>query len=165
MLDKNVAGIPWESIPILRGRSVSRIPGVDFLLDRLQYVRQTRGVRGSALVDRFPVDPRNAYFVLNPSGDLKNTEGRFAPWLKEMKSVGWEGIVGRPPSELQLANALTRKDLVMWVISHSSSSLSTETCCPATLGTGVRNNTLGLTRSDIFLDVQRLCSGDVLPGL
>ena len=38
VLDKNVQGLPWESIPILRGRSVSRIPSVDFLIDRLEYV-------------------------------------------------------------------------------------------------------------------------------
>lgn len=119
VLDKNVAGIPWESLPVLRGRSVSRIPNVDFLLDRLEYCQQM-GVGGSSAangpIDRIVVDPRNTFYVLNPSGDLKNTEGRFIGWLKDMKSVGWEGIVGRVPSELQFANALTRKDLVMYVL-------------------------------------------------
>lgn len=112
VLDKNVAGIPWESIPILRGRSISRIPSVDFLLDRVQYCQQM-GTRSREQVDRIVVDPRKTYYILNPSGDLKNTEGRFLGWLKDMKSIGWEGIVGRAPSELQLSNALTRKDLVM----------------------------------------------------
>ncbi|GJE92064.1 cysteine peptidase C50 [Phanerochaete sordida] len=117
VLDKNVAGIPWESLPVLRGRSVSRIPNVDFLLDRLEYCQQM-GVGGSSAakgpIDRIVVDPRNTFYVLNPSGDLKNTEGRFIGWLKDMKSAGWEGIVGRVPSELQFANALTRKDLVIY---------------------------------------------------
>lgn len=112
VLDKNVAGIPWESLPVLRGRSISRIPSVDFLLDRVQFCKQMEGTQEP--VDRTTVDPRKVYYVLNPSGDLQNTEGRFLPWLKDMASVGWEGIVGRAPSELQLSNALTRKDLVMY---------------------------------------------------
>ena len=34
-LDKNVAGFPWESMPILRGRSISRIPSLPFLLHQV----------------------------------------------------------------------------------------------------------------------------------
>ncbi|EKM60615.1 uncharacterized protein PHACADRAFT_203784 [Phanerochaete carnosa HHB-10118-sp] len=117
VLDKNVAGVPWESLPILRGRSISRIPSVDFLLDRLEYCQQMKVAGSSAAqgsVDRIVVDPRSTYYVLNPSGDLKNTEGRFLDWLKDMASIGWDGIVGRAPSELQLSNALTGKDLVIY---------------------------------------------------
>ena len=119
VLDKNIAGLPWESLPVLRGRSVSRIPSVDFLLDRIQLCQQMgHHPRQQNHVDRVIVDPKKTYYVLNPSGDLKNTEGRFAGWLRDMSSVGWEGVVGRPPSELQLSNALTRKDLVMYVSSR-----------------------------------------------
>ncbi|KIP07348.1 hypothetical protein PHLGIDRAFT_30059 [Phlebiopsis gigantea 11061_1 CR5-6] len=114
VLDKNVAGIPWESLPVLRGRSVSRIPSVDFLLDRVQYCQMDAGAQEGQSVDRCTVDPRKTYYVLNPSGDLKNTEGRFVNWLQDMASVGWEGVVGRAPSEMQFSNALTRKDLVIY---------------------------------------------------
>lgn len=126
VLDKNVAGIPWESLPILRGRSVSRIPSVDFLLDRVQYCQMNVGEREGGSVDRCTVDPRKAYYVLNPSGDLKNTEGRFVNWLKDMASVGWEGVVGHPPSELQFSNALTRKDLVMYESARFARRLLTD---------------------------------------
>ncbi|TDL24888.1 hypothetical protein BD410DRAFT_766456 [Rickenella mellea] len=121
VLDKNVQGIPWESIPILRGRSVSRIPSVSFLIDRLQLARCERGLSleiptsgCEERVDRTKVDPSRAYYVLNPSGDLPGTEGRFAGWVKEMEQVGWEGVVGHQPSEQQLLNALERKDLVVY---------------------------------------------------
>ena len=30
ILDKNLQGVPWESMPTLRGRSVSRIPSLSF---------------------------------------------------------------------------------------------------------------------------------------
>ena len=121
VLDKNVQGIPWESIPILRGRSVSRIPSIDFLIDRLEFAKwqkaaghNSREEPGTdAVIDRAAIDPRKTYYVLNPSGDLKGTEGRFSSWLTEMNKFGWEGSIGRPPSEQQFLDALSRKDLVM----------------------------------------------------
>ena len=36
-------------------------------------------------------------------------------WVKDLQKVGWEGIVGRAPSEQQFLNALSRKDLVVCV--------------------------------------------------
>lgn len=111
VLDHNVQGVPWESIPVLRGQSVSRIPSVSFLLDRVRLASAEN--RSGGVVDRVSVDPRKTFFVLNPSGDLKGTEGRFKPWLEQMRSVGWEGVIGRPPSEQQFLDALARKDLVV----------------------------------------------------
>ncbi|KZV64170.1 hypothetical protein PENSPDRAFT_656761 [Peniophora sp. CONT] len=114
VLDKNVQGIPWESIPTLRGHSVSRIPSVDFLLDRLDLVRWRRGDGPNTIVDRAEVNVANTFYVLNPGGDLTGTEKRFADWLQKMESVGWEGIVGKKPSEQQLVDALGRKDLFVY---------------------------------------------------
>ncbi|KAL6306065.1 peptidase family C50-domain-containing protein [Sparassis latifolia] len=118
VLDKNVQGIPWESLPVLRGKSVSRIPSMEFLLDRTELARRQTSPEAwkgdEAKVDRAVVDPRKTYYVLNPSGDLKNTEARFSPWLRGMKAVGWNGVVGRAPSEQQLVDALTRNDLVIY---------------------------------------------------
>ena len=111
VLDKNVQGVPWESIPILRGRSVSRVPSIDFLLDRQLYVRSVHN--GDGTCDTFRINPRKTYFVLNPSGDLKNTEGRFVNWLRDMQKVGWTGIIGQVPSEMELVDALTNKDLLL----------------------------------------------------
>lgn len=114
ILDKNVQGLPWESIPILRGESVSRIPDVRFLLDRLDLAGYERGGRKEGLgVDRARVDPRKTFYVLNPAGDLKGTEGRFDDWLKEMKGVGWKGLTSQAPSEQQFLNALQTQDLVL----------------------------------------------------
>jgi len=111
VLDHNVQGIPWESIPVLRSQSVSRIPSIAFLLDRVRLAAAKN--QSGGVVDRISVDPRKTFFVLNPSGDLKGTERRFRPWLEQMRSVGWEGVIGRPPSEQQFLDALARKDLVV----------------------------------------------------
>lgn len=119
VVDRSLQSIPWESLPALRGQSVSRIPSMEFLLDRVRLAemeRQGAGEDGDGLpIDRVRVDGRKTYYILNPSGDLKGTEGRFSPWLREMAGLGWQGIIGRAPSEQEMLNALSRKDLVMWV--------------------------------------------------
>jgi separase len=123
VLDKNVEGLPWESIPVLRGKSVSRVPNLDFILDRLDLAKQQRhgdhppdSDTQTVLVDRVTIDPRKTFYALNPSGDLKSTEGRFSDWLTEMKSVGWRGLISQPPSEQQFLDALSTQDLVLWVL-------------------------------------------------
>ncbi|KZT09299.1 uncharacterized protein LAESUDRAFT_696004 [Laetiporus sulphureus 93-53] len=123
ILDKNVQGIPWESLPTLRGQSVSRIPNMDFLMDRIELARRQSSTRPNAqtdgdevpLLDRITINPRKTFYVLNPSGDLKSTEGRFVGWLKDMKAFGWRGVVGRSPSEQEVVDALTRSDLFIYL--------------------------------------------------
>ena len=114
ILDKNIQGLPWESIPILRGESVSRIPDVRFLLDRLDLVGYQRGGKSEGPgAGRVRIDPRKTFYVLNPAGDLTGTEGRFDDWLKEMKGVGWRGLTSQAPSEQQFLDALQTQDLVL----------------------------------------------------
>ncbi|KAL0960162.1 hypothetical protein HGRIS_011797 [Hohenbuehelia grisea] len=113
VLDKNVQSIPWESIPSLLGRSVSRIPSLDFLFDRIQLVNLNRNSEDDCVNQSF-VDPRRTFYVLNPSGDLVRTEGRLKDWLHDMHEVGWTGEIGRPPSEQQFLDALSRNDLVLY---------------------------------------------------
>ena len=115
ILDKNVQGIPWESLPILRGRSVSRIPGVQFLHDRILFAQRKREAVGRKHnpVDGAVVDSRKGFFILNPSGDLSKTEDRFRDWANGMKAAGWDGITGQPITEQQFIDALRSKELVM----------------------------------------------------
>ncbi|KAG5644204.1 hypothetical protein DXG03_008867 [Asterophora parasitica] len=117
VLDKNLQGMPWESIPTLRGRSVSRIPSVDFLLDRVlfsKWKREGQGAHDAAPLKGAVINPRKGFYILNPSGDLGRTEERFMGWVGEMKKAGWDGITGRAPSEQQFLNALRDQDLVVY---------------------------------------------------
>jgi separase len=122
VLNRCVQEIPWESLPILRGRSISRIPNVDFLIDRLE-LAQRRRQSGSRNAEHFNgharLDSSSTYYILNPSGDLEGTERRFSPWLKSMQAVGWDGIIGRAPSEQEFSNALLKNELVMYVSNWS----------------------------------------------
>ncbi|KAG6831576.1 hypothetical protein H0H87_004795 [Tephrocybe sp. NHM501043] len=114
VLDKNLQGLPWESIPILRGRSVSRIPSVDFLHDRVLFADLKRKRAKIAPSKGAVVDPRKGFYILNPSGDLGKTEARFKEWAHDMEKAGWEGISGHAPSEQQFLNALRSRDLVVY---------------------------------------------------
>lgn len=115
VLDKNVQGLPWESLPILRGRSISRVPGVQFLLDRLSFAKCKRESVGQPHDPRFgaAIDPRKGYYILNPSKDLGKTEERFRDWAQDMKKAGWGGVIGQALSEQQFINALETQDLVV----------------------------------------------------
>ncbi|KAJ3501675.1 hypothetical protein NLJ89_g9230 [Agrocybe chaxingu] len=150
VLDKNVQGLPWESLPILRGRSVSRIPGVQFLHDRLAFAKCKRGSTAGTVEtsEGAVVNPRKGYYILNPSGDLGRTEERFRDWANGMKKVGWEGTIGKPVSEQQFVNALKSNDLVVYfghgggeqyVRSHRIRSLPT---CAATMLWGCSSGAL-----------------------
>ncbi|WVN89000.1 uncharacterized protein L203_104216 [Cryptococcus depauperatus CBS 7841] len=121
-LDRNVQGFPWESIPILRGRPISRIPSLSFLIDQVamgDYLRpslsQSIVQTGNLLDKKRTVNSRRTFYILNPSGDLTRTEAHFKPWIDEMvKNAGWKGIVGRPPTELEMKAALREYDLVLY---------------------------------------------------
>lgn len=118
VLDKNLQGFPLESLPILRGRPISRIPSITTLIDWLSLAKarnqqQNEPHSRQELADRVEVDPTKVYYVLNPEGDLKRTEQTFTPWLQSMRKVGWNGIIGRRPTEFELSRALSNNDLFM----------------------------------------------------
>ncbi|RKO91964.1 peptidase family C50-domain-containing protein [Blyttiomyces helicus] len=99
--DKHLQALPWESIPILRGRPVSRLPSLCFLRDRLLLA----GGRERT------VDPANVGYVLNPGQDLGNTEKEFEDVVARQ---GWTGITARAPSESEFSDALTNKDIFLY---------------------------------------------------
>ncbi|OXH40985.1 separase [Cryptococcus neoformans] len=121
-LDKNTQPFPWESIPILRGRPVSRIPSLSFLLDQVAMGNHLRPSLTQSVVaaDNYldikrTVNSRRTFYILNPSGDLARTETHFKPWIDEMvEKAGWKGIVGRPPTEMEMRAALRDYDLVLY---------------------------------------------------
>lgn len=115
VLDKNVQGLPWESMPILRGRSVSRVPNVQFIHDRLESARVKQKAAGQTFEPHkgAVVQGKKGYYVLNPSGDLHRTEERFRNWAQDMKTAGWDGVIGQRVSEQQFVTALKSMDIVV----------------------------------------------------
>ncbi|SGZ17700.1 BQ5605_C020g09137 [Microbotryum silenes-dioicae] len=110
ILDKSVQGFPWESLPCLQGISISRLPSLAFLRDRLELARS----RSNDESHEYIVDPRRTSYVVNPGGDLKNTQARFEPWLEAKAAAGWKGVVGRAPSEEEMKSSLASQELVLY---------------------------------------------------
>ena len=59
----------------------------------------------------WPMNIGSAYYVLNPQGDLKKTQELFSKKFSDQ--VGWEGVVGAPPTSQDLKEALENKSLYM----------------------------------------------------
>jgi separase len=114
VLDKTLAAFPWESLPCFLGRSVSRLPSLSFLRDRLDLASSLADPASSSL--EITVNAARASFVLNPGGDLAATQKTFEPWLqKQVAESNWQGVVGRVPQEEEVKVALASKDLFLYV--------------------------------------------------
>lgn len=109
--DKDAVAIPWESLPILRGRPVCRIPSLSFLHDRVQLARRL----GASQDDdgAFHLSTRSkAFYLLNPGGDLLKSQARFEPYLKSNRH--WRGVMGHTPGPTEFVDALASNPLVMY---------------------------------------------------
>ena len=141
ILDKHLQAFPWESCPVLREEAVSRVPSMWFLRDRIlqqQYfssspssstLQETFGTVGDSCNTSFQakssgmrhqardvwrdleVDPHKTFYVLNPAGDLKNTEEEFKGYVESQE--GWDGVIGRAPMDMECIDGLSKNDLYM----------------------------------------------------
>ena len=94
VLDREVQRYPWEMVAGLALGPVCRLPSLALLGLCLATRRQTPPKQ----------TPAGATYILNPAGDLANTEQRMGPFLEQR---GWSGIVGRPPTLREFSTALT----------------------------------------------------------
>lgn len=109
ILDKALHAFPWESLPCMDGQPVSRLPSLGCLRDRI--IRQQDDVPDDAPEGCY-VEPGNGSYILNPGGDLRNTQTTFEKDLQNLKS--WSGIVKREPTEDEFKETLATKDLFLY---------------------------------------------------
>lgn len=126
VLDKKCQNFPWESIPLLRNKSVTRIASLNMLKDIL------------ARTESFEVPSRDFYYLLNPGRDLIKTQERFEDTFSELD--WWEGKVGEAPTEEEMASTLETRNAFVYVghgggeqYIRSSKIKSLEKCCPTML--------------------------------
>ena len=105
ILDKSLHMFPWESLPCLRGRSVSRLPCLSALLERVVPSLQ----EGSSWPT---IESAKGFYVLNPEGDLKHTQSKFENSLSRI--TGWNGITGRAPMDQEILSALKTNDIFLY---------------------------------------------------
>jgi separase len=97
ILDKQISDLPWECIPILNGKPVSRLPSWNHLNMSLQSAK---------------VKVADIFTVLNPSGDLVKTQEKFEKYLP-LKSLK-NGIVARQPTKEEIIRGLQNASLFLY---------------------------------------------------
>lgn len=95
--------IPWESIPSLRAKSVTRMPTLFQLKDHL--------IKYKNLLDN-GIDACKGYYVINPGGDLQRTEANLSPKFRHLD--GWNGLVGEVPDDSNILKAFDEKNLYIY---------------------------------------------------
>src|ERR1700694_887338 len=114
ILDKSLHMFPWESLPCLRGRSVSRLPSFGSLMERVVDSPVDGASWPSVVANR-------GFFVLNPEGDLTHTQSQFENTLSryvvvkhtDIRIEGWNGIVGRAPMDQEILSALRNNEVFL----------------------------------------------------
>lgn len=131
VLDKKSQAFPWESIPSLRQKSVTRVPSLTILENLLSQVSGDMNMR----VTR---DNSNCRYVLNPGKDLPRTQERFQSTFESMS--GWRGLTAKPPSEDEMSNMLQTGDFFVYMghgggqqYIRSAKIKSLDRCCPTLL--------------------------------
>ncbi|KAF3903760.1 Separin [Dactylellina cionopaga] len=107
ILDKSVHVLPWESLPCLDGKSVSRLPSLSSLRERLEMLNFIYEKNAGLYINR-----SNTGYILNPALDLTNTQKTYEEGLKSMP--GWEGLTGKTPSDIEFARYLDEKELFLY---------------------------------------------------
>ncbi|XP_058007009.1 separase isoform X2 [Hevea brasiliensis] len=111
VLDCDVQMLPWENLPVLRSQEVYRMPSVGSIcltLDRSCNCPEQVG----RIVSAFPhIDPLDAFYLLNPSGDLSSTQVEFENWFRVQNL---EGKAGSAPTAVELTSALKSHDLFLY---------------------------------------------------
>ncbi|KAL5009966.1 hypothetical protein ScPMuIL_012271 [Solemya velum] len=114
ILDKSLQHLPWESLPVLRSSTVSRLPSIYHLHSQLAFLHRHR----NSVYNR-GVDLYSSYYILNPDNNLPSTQQSFQNWFSS--EPGWKGIVGQIPTPEQFTQALTAHDLLVYC-GHGSGS-------------------------------------------
>lgn len=110
VLDKSLHSFPWESLECLSGSSISRMPSLHCVRQRILQMRDDHGQTSEN--SGYSIDRTNGSYILNPGGDLKSTEKTLEKPLSSL--VGWTNIVQKEPTEEEFEEALATKDLLLY---------------------------------------------------
>ena len=79
--DNHLHPFPWESLPIMRSQSVSRLPCLSFLRDRIMRNLAANGDDDGGWTE-VSINSKKTCYILNPSGDLMHTQNEFETVFK-----------------------------------------------------------------------------------
>ena len=97
----------------MAGQPISRLPSLGCLRRRILEIREEREEKGiSEALDGAHVNPDHGAYVLNPGGDLVNTQAMFEGPLQSLSN--WESFVEREPSETDMKCCLQDNKLFLY---------------------------------------------------
>jgi separase len=111
ILDKNLHNFPWESLPCLQPLSISRLPSLATLRERILAANLSSA--SDAQPGHYISAAAGGTSILNPSGDLTHTVKTLKPHLNEMQG-NWTHIQSRAPTESEFECSLSSQDLVLY---------------------------------------------------
>lgn len=130
VLDEELQAIPWEGLPCLRGRAVTRVPAVPFVFsalaarwdghdDRIAPSRKTSSKKVAGMgseqmwqPSRDGVRLSRGYYVLDPEANLPHTRKQLGPVFEGIEGrLGWSGVKGKVPTEEAMAQTLQGVDM------------------------------------------------------
>jgi separase len=111
MLDNNLHGFPWESLPCLSTLSITRLPSLAALRERLLSLRPSS--TDSTAPGHYIAAANGGTTILNPGGDLTNTSKTLQPIINDLRG-DWTHISSRPPTETEFSTALGTRDLLLY---------------------------------------------------
>ncbi|CAM9591888.1 unnamed protein product [Chrysoparadoxa australica] len=119
VLDEKLQGIPWEGLPCLKGRPVTRVPAVPFIFSSLEADWPLRKSKLKAPTSYRPaaqgIRVSKGYYILDPERNLPSTRATLGPVLADMEAtLGWKGRVGVAPPASELLQALSEEDLFIY---------------------------------------------------
>ncbi|KAF4554253.1 Peptidase family C50-like protein [Elsinoe fawcettii] len=111
-LDKRLHLFPWESLPCLQDKSISRVASLVQLRDRILAMRRASGGKAT---DRHIVPHNNGTVLLNPSFDLVRTEATLTPMLSPLaEKHAWKVQTRHRPSEQEFISALEQSFTLLY---------------------------------------------------
>lgn len=118
ILDGAFAQFPFESCPTVRGlhQPMFRVPSLRTACILYQKYKNTVLANG--------IDDSSCYYVINPAGDLKNTDEFFRENVSEIcqREKSWSGVIGTEPTFEELKDNLEGKNLYLY-FGHGAGSL------------------------------------------
>lgn len=108
VMDKELQGFPWESLPCMRDQSVSRMPSLGAIWERLEKMKAQHASRAG-----YVLPACKGTYILNPASDLVSTEEAFRS-VFETQLPTFKAIVNRSPTETEFETALQDSPLVLY---------------------------------------------------
>lgn len=117
ILDENLHRFPFEGMPILKGKTVCRIPCLSFVLATLHETGPKQCPS---------INPFTTSYILNPENNLQATQDRLLPEIQKISSSrgwSWDGVIGDIPPSSFYSEALHKKDGLMMYFGHGGAQV------------------------------------------